>query len=252
MPKRRFNAVVLDLFDTLVKWDTRRLPVLDINGRKVPSTLPLLIPRLEEALGERFDLDLVLQTFLAVMQEIDAVRRRDGIEISCTERFSRTLERLSVPLDGSSDLAAELTRLHMAAVRSVTTVPAEYVDVVRRLAHDYRLGLVSNFDDSRTGHEIVRDTGVADMFEVVILSADVGFRKPNPRIFHRLLDLLRLPPQEVLFVGDTPREDVAGAQSVGMPVAWLSEGKGPFPEGMSPPDFTLTNLTALPSALDLV
>lgn len=251
MRERRFQAVALDLFDTLVKWDVERLPVLELHGREIHSTLPLLLPHLEKALGERFHLDVVLQTFLDVTQEIDVVRRREGIEIPCRERFARTLQRLGVSSDGSSDLAEELTRLHMSGVRSVTAAPAEYVAAVRQIAGSYRLGLVSNFDDSRTGHEIVEDTGVAELFEVVLISADVGFRKPDPRIFRRLLDLLKLPPAQVLFVGDMPREDLSGASSVGMPVAWLAEGKGALPEEIPPPDFTLSNLAALPSLLEI-
>ncbi len=251
MSENRFKAVALDLFDTLVKWDLARLPLLEFHERKIRSTVPCFLPRLQQALGKRFDLEVVLQTILTVFQEVDAERKRDGIEITCRDRFERTLERLGEPPGGVRDLAAELTRLHMAGVRTATSAPQEHVAVVRRLASTYRLGLLSNFDDSQTGHEIIADTGLAELFEVVLLSADMGLRKPNPLIFRCLLDRFRLQPSEVLFVGDTVREDIVGARSVGMPVAWLSEGKDPLPEGISPPDFTLPNLTALPSILEL-
>ena len=74
------------------------------------------------------------------------------------------------------------------------------------------MALLSNFDDSQTGREIVQDSGVGELFEIILISADVAMRKPNPEIFRHLLGLMKLEPEEVLFVGDTPGEDVLGAQ----------------------------------------
>ena len=47
------------------------------------------------------------------------------------------------------------------------------------------------------------------------------------------------------------REDVIGARNAGIPIAWLSRGKGPLPEGIPAPDFMLEDLTGLPALLDL-
>jgi FMN phosphatase YigB (HAD superfamily) len=66
-----------------------------------------------------------------------------------------------------------------------------------------------------------------------------------------MLEMLRLGPDEILFVGDTPREDVIGAHNAGIPIAWLSRGKGPLPEGIPAPDFILDDLTGLPALLEL-
>jgi hypothetical protein len=49
----RFSAVFLDLFDTIVKWDPNRLPVMEIAGRSVHSTFPWLIPILAAELSNR-------------------------------------------------------------------------------------------------------------------------------------------------------------------------------------------------------
>ena len=94
------------------------------------------------------------------------------------------------------------------------------------------------------------DAGVSDLFEAVIISADLGLRKPNPMIFRRMLEILALEPESVLFVGDTPREDVMGARNVGIPTAWLSRGKGPFPEDLPAPDFVFDDITGLPALLE--
>jgi len=246
-----FGAVVLDLFDTLVKWSPDRLPEMEIGGRRVHTTIPWLVPTLERSLGAAFRLEAFLEVYAAVMAEIQTERLATAVEITCHERFRRTLERLNVPIDGASELAEQLTRIHMAAVRAVTAAPPEHKAVVPRLAERYRMGLVSNFDDARTGYEILGDTGLAGHFEVVVISAEVRVRKPHPEIFRRVLDGLRLAPKDVLFVGDTVREDVVGARAAGIPVAWLSENKGEYPTELSPPDYTIHNLTELPELLGL-
>jgi HAD superfamily hydrolase (TIGR01549 family) len=208
------RAVALDLFDTIVHWQPERLPRFRFREREFPSTMPILLPMLERALGAGFDADHWLETYFVVLEEIVAEREREGIEITCETRFVRALRRLELVGDAeAARLGVSLAREHMAQVRAVTSAPAENVEVVRRLARRYRLAVLSNFDDGETGRAIVGDTGVADLFETILISADLELRKPNPAIFHELLGRLELAPAEVLFVGDTPREDVAGAQS---------------------------------------
>jgi len=247
----RLRAVALDLFGTLVRWSPELLPEMEIRGRRVRTTIPRLVPILERGLGAAFRLDAFLEAYADVVSGIEAERASHGVEVTCHERFRRTLERLSASAATIDELAEDLTRTHMAAVRSVTEAPTEYAAVVRRVASRYRLALVSNFDDARTGREIVADTGVADRFEHVVISAEVDVRKPNPAIFALLLERLRLSPHEVLFVGDTAHEDVAGARAAGLPVVWLSESRGEFPPDVGAPDYTIRNLSELPRLLAL-
>jgi putative hydrolase of the HAD superfamily len=247
----RFRAVVLDLFDTLVKWSPDSLPEMEIRGRRIRTTIPWLVPSLEHGLGAAFRLDAFLEAYGAVLAEIQAERLATSVEITCHERFRRTLERLSVEAAEAPELAERLTRAHMAAVRSVTSAPPERAAVVPLLAERYRLGILSNFDDAQTAHEILADTGVAGHFEVVVISAEARVRKPHPEIFRRVLAGLGLSPRQVLFVGDNVREDVVGAHGAGIPVAWLSDNKGDYPADLTPPDYTIRDLTELPKLLGL-
>ena len=244
------KAVVLDLFDTLVKWEPEKLPLFTWRERTSHSTIPWVLPALSEAMGERFEIEEFLTVYHAVVDEIFAERERDGIEITCGERFERTLDRLGYPAPGERrDFAHHLTRVHMSGVRGVTFAPTERSDAVRRLAPRFRLGLLSNFDDAETGREVLLDTGVAGLFEAVIISAEVRLRKPNPRIYARMLEMLALEPAEVLFVGDTPREDVLGPKRAAMRVAWVNKRGEPLPEGIPEPDLTMRDLAELPVLL---
>ncbi len=252
MSVHQFKAVAIDLFNTLVKWDPSGLPAHEWRGRQINSTIPLLLPHLREHFHDWNHDETWLETYYAVTMEIAAERERHGVEVTCYERFFRTLNRLHltsrIELD---ELAEQMRRTHMKAVREVTSTPAANAEAVRQMARHYRMALLSNFDDSDTGREIVSDSGIAHLFEVILISADVAMRKPNPAIFRHLLDAMRLQPHEMLFVGDTPMEDVLGAQRAGIPIAWLSHGRTELPPGVAQPDIIVPTLADLPAALGL-
>jgi HAD superfamily hydrolase (TIGR01549 family) len=252
MADPRFKAVAIDLFNTLVKWDPTQLPNYQWRGRSISGTIPLLLPHLRDHFGRWDHDDAFLDVYFAVTMEIAAERERHGVEVTCYERFFRSLNRIELPLRIElAELAEMMRRTHMKAVRRVTSTPTANAEAVRRLARHYRMALLSNFDDSQTGREIVHDSGVGHLFEVILISADVAMRKPNPAIFRYLLGKMNLEPEEVLFVGDTPKEDVLGAQRAGIPIAWLSHGRTELPPGIEPPDIIVETLADLPAALDV-
>lgn len=59
--------------------------------------------------------------------------------------------------------------------------------------------------------------------DALVLSYEVGLAKPDPAIFHLVCEKLGLPPEEILFVGDTPSADIEGPRAVGMPAMLISE-----------------------------
>ncbi|MGA7872260.1 MAG: HAD family hydrolase [Candidatus Binatus sp.] len=252
MAEHSYKAVVIDLFDTLVNWNPDGLPLMQFRGREIRSTTPLLYDTLEAALGERFDPEKFSEAHAAVYSEIFTERSKpDAIEITCLERFSRTLKLLDVDEDQAAALAENLRRIHMARVRAVTRAPAARIDAMKRIAKHHRVGLISNFDDSETGHLIMDDTGIRELFDPVIISADTGYRKPNPLIFKKILDAMRLEPADILFVGDTPLDDVLGSKGVGMHSAWIRRRGRELPEGIPAPDIVISDLAELPAALGL-
>lgn len=77
-----------------------------------------------------------------------------------------------------------------------------------------RLGVVSNW--GWTAPELLHLLELASHFEVLAISARVGYQKPHPAIFQHALDLLEAAPDEAIHVGDDPEADVAGARRAGI------------------------------------
>ena len=77
-----------------------------------------------------------------------------------------------------------------------------------------RVGVVSNWDCSLSG--VLIDLGIAERLTTVSISAVVGARKPDSRIFRHALDALGAVADHVIHVGDDPELDVAGARAAGL------------------------------------
>jgi putative hydrolase of the HAD superfamily len=86
-----------------------------------------------------------------------------------------------------------------------------------------RLFIVSNWDVSL--HDVLRETAFDDAFDGVITSAEAGYSKPDPRIFAAALALAGSAPDEVLHIGDSLEEDVAGARAAGIEAVLLARGE---------------------------
>ena len=96
----------------------------------------------------------------------------------------------------------------------------EIIGVLSGLRGRFRLGVISNFD-SRL-RKILPQLGIAEFFEDLILSGEVGAEKPSPHIFAEALRRLEIEPGEALHAGDEPKADWRGAAAAGMRVFELN------------------------------
>ena len=88
------------------------------------------------------------------------------------------------------------------------------VDTLRALRPRYKTALLSNaWGDLRQA--LASEWKIADVFDELVISAEVGLLKPAPRIYQLALERLGVAPQEAVFMDDFT-ENVAGARAVGM------------------------------------
>ena len=119
-------------------------------------------------------------------------------------------------------------------------VPMVYaVEVLRELRKDgVALGLVTN-GWPQPQRAVLATCGLAEFFDAVVVSGEVGVAKPDPRSYRLALDALGTAPADAWFVGDSPRNDIWGPQQLGMRAAWLPTG---HPLAGEQPDATLHDL----------
>lgn len=86
----------------------------------------------------------------------------------------------------------------------------------------FRLGVISNWSTRLRG--IAEGMGLGSLVDFLVISAEVGVAKPDPRIFRRALELAEVRPEEAMHVGDLVDYDVRGAQAAGIHPVLLSRG----------------------------
>jgi putative hydrolase of the HAD superfamily len=91
---------------------------------------------------------------------------------------------------------------------------AELVDYLRSLRPRYRTALLSNAWDDLRGY-LTDHWGIADTFDELIISAEVGVTKPDPGIYHLALERLGVEPEEAVFVDDF-KENIDAARALSM------------------------------------
>ncbi|NDE74920.1 MAG: HAD family hydrolase [Proteobacteria bacterium] len=88
-------------------------------------------------------------------------------------------------------------------------------EVLTELRTRYRLGIVSDAQSAYARHELT-ESGLSGFFEIVVVSGDHGFRKPDPRLYQIALDALGSTPSRTIFVGNDMHRDIFGPAQMGM------------------------------------
>ena len=102
-----------------------------------------------------------------------------------------------------------------------------YGDVMGTLeelaARELKLAVISNWDDRLI--PLLERLGLTRYFDTIVASCNVGFTKPSPVIFEQALRWLKVRPEQVLHVGDSPIEDCQGALNAGMHARLIARGR---------------------------
>jgi len=170
-------------------------------------------------------------------------------EISFGSRICEALSRFGYSFEPTDSVVTNATEAFMEPWIQARTMKKGVPSILRRLKSRHKLGIVSNFSDSSTVWKTLRRFNIEGFFDAVVVSIDVGWRKPCPRIFQTALKTLRVPASESLFVGDELDHDIEGANKVGMPTVWLKKASTQRSKLRVKPDKTIHKLRELPTAI---
>jgi HAD superfamily hydrolase (TIGR01549 family) len=93
--------------------------------------------------------------------------------------------------------------------------------LLEQTAAQTKVGLISNFTHAPVIHKSLRKLGIHQYFNAIVVSEDVGWRKPAPQIFQDALSRLQVKAEEAVFVGDSPLEDIKGAKDAGLETVFV-------------------------------
>ena len=133
-------------------------------------------------------------------------------------------ERLGVALPLDDVLDALLGAIRFRAYPEVPEALA------RLRARGARLAVVSNWDSSL--HDVLERTDLRRLVDAVVISAEEGVAKPDPRIFRIALERLGAETAGALHVGDSLEHDVAGARAAGLEAVLVARDGAAVPDGV--------------------
>ena len=121
------------------------------------------------------------------------------------------------------------------------------------LQNGYRLGLISNASYSRDVYMQLEKHQLLPHFEQILVSADVGYRKPHPLIFRKALSFFNVEAAEAVMIGDTLNADIIGSRHVGIKNIWIARWASPptthYRDDAIIPDRTIQQLSQIPAVL---
>jgi HAD superfamily hydrolase (TIGR01549 family) len=132
------------------------------------------------------------------------------------ENYSR--RQLAV-LGATPEQVVELTpKLHQMMsenYRPQDIIPDDLIGTLTTLKEQgYLLGVLSNRNESYAGY--LAERGLGEFFNLTIHAGEAGIYKPDPGIFHYLLEKAGVAAEESIYVGDNYYADVVGSRGAGI------------------------------------
>jgi len=235
------RAVFIDLDDTITTFDLTSAPAWRestewfVNTYEPEFSVEELIVKIQETKKwywgdperhKRGRENLVLARREVVME---ALKRYAG------ESYFQVEERIT----HAEEYAALYMKLHNERIRPMDGA-VEALDAMKELG--LRLAVVTN-GVVESQREKLERFGLTERFEYIFIDTEIGYSKPDPRIFAYALDKMQLRAEEVWMIGDNIRWDVGGPQQLGITGVWINSKQVVLPENYEiVPDFHCDSL----------
>jgi putative hydrolase of the HAD superfamily len=195
------RVVVFDAVGTLINPDPPAADVYFRTGRRFGSQLS------QEAIAKRFR---------RAFQDEEQRDRKSGWQTSEAREIERWRNIVGRVLDDVGDPQACFQELfqHFARPQS-WSCPAEAGLALEHLNHrSLILGMASNYDGRL--RSVVQGKPELHLVKHLIISSEVGWRKPAEKFFAAVCRTVGQPPDGILYVGDDPSNDYQGAAAAGL------------------------------------
>lgn len=95
------------------------------------------------------------------------------------------------------------------------------INIVNTINNQVEVGIITNGSTQRQKAKLI-NTNLNSCFDIIIISEEVGFSKPDKRIFELALNKLNVEPEAALFVGDDIVKDIGGCQNANIKGIWFN------------------------------
>ncbi|HEX4328844.1 MAG TPA: HAD family hydrolase [Burkholderiales bacterium] len=203
------KAIAFDLDDTL--WPIA--PIIDRAEKAMAAWVTAQYPHV----AGQFDINNLRLLRASLVAENPALRN-DVLNLR------RGTIRAAFLESGESEAAADLAFDFFRAERNRVEFYPDVLPALDRLRAHFPLAVISN------GFADLAAIGIHGHFAAVVSAHEIGVAKPHPRIYAACVERIGLAPEQVIYVGDDPANDVLGPCAAGMQAAWINRRAHRWPE----------------------
>ncbi len=211
MPMDGIKAIGFDLFNTLILADSQAL--IDAMSRLTQSLMKS---------GLTLELDAFKKAHRDAALRFIKETRQHGKETHNRFWISAALQTQGHKVPPDDPIVTDAVEAYFSAFPEHIRLIPGTSEMLGTLKRRYRLGLLSNFTHAPAAKAIIDSVGLTPFFDVLIISGELGYCKPHPFVFRRLVEQLGVKKGEILFIGDDPVPDIAGALQAGLQPVWMT------------------------------
>jgi putative hydrolase of the HAD superfamily len=180
----------------------------------------------------------VRDRYYQIMKQQKEVRGEEYPEIDVEAIWEAFLKQEGIKeAHARRTLALIVAQIYRGISRKQLQLYPDVKRVLDELRPGYRMALVSDAQPCYALPEM-KAMGLDGYFDPVIISAHYGFRKPDPRLTQKALDMMKLRSTEVLFVGNDMYRDIYGANRLGIKTIFIESNQGEkYHENVTPDYF---------------
>ena len=195
LANEKINCVLFDLGSTLIYFNGDWKSVVEEANVEMVKSLAQQ--------GYKFDYTQFATEFIESLQRYYLEREMDFKELTTSEVLKSLLAKNGYKNPPQNDISKALevfykiTEAHWKP--ETDTIPL----LESLLEKKYRLAIVSNASDEGNVSRLIDNANIRKYFEIILVSASVGVRKPHPQMFQIVLDQWEVQPFQCIMVGDT-------------------------------------------------
>jgi putative hydrolase of the HAD superfamily len=195
-----------------------RAVVFDAVGTVIHPRIraPIVYAEVGRRFGSKRTAAEIASCFIAAFAREEAVDFAKGLQTSETREVERWRHVVAGALDDIDDKETCFQELFQHFSRPEawfceTDARATIETLARR---GYALGMASNYD--RRLRSVVAGLPALRPLQHLLISSEIGWRKPAPQFFSAVCQAFALPAANILYVGDDPSNDYEGARAAGL------------------------------------
>jgi len=204
------KAIGFDLFNTLI--------IIE------PDTLVQAMKKMIKSLrndGFSIDESAYIKDYRLAASKFITEARKSGRETHNSIWISHVLKGYGLSIPPGDERINKAVELYFSAFYERVRLIPDTIETLTMLKKKYPLGLMSNFTHAPAAREILVRTGLAPYFDVILISGELGYRKPHSFVFEELARELGTGKENILFTGDDPEPDIYGSSKAGLYPVWF-------------------------------